>query len=464
MASTPSNTPMSTKMASEILGRLGGPTPRFMALAPGRLDIIGGLTEYSGALVLGMPISRHVAVAVQRRNDGKVWIAGCGEDNGGGAVEIPYAKALSSNGSTTSATADGRAEALPNAALCVLGSLVEAGRSGLLPAASDGLSVSVGSCLDDVNGVGRHSAMSAATLAAASVALEKTPDAGAIAATCQRVENHWLDTPVGVADAACALLGECNTLLEVRCESGALCGSVRLPDDLLLAAVDSGVLHDDAAEKYRHVRTASYMGRFLIDRIIRHDNIKNVSWDGYLSQLSVTDFVSHFRDRLPTKIKGKEFLARFGETGDPLTRIDPQESYKIRSRTEHHIYEHARSRHFVECLARGIRCGDERAFAEAGEVMYASHWSYGQRCGLGCPQTDLLVNLIRRSKPETGIFGAKVTGRGCGGMVAVLLKRSEKGLAALDAAVADCNARSPRRARILPGSTPGALISGVQRV
>ena len=38
--------------------------------------------------------------------------------------------------------------------------------------------------------------------------------------------------------------------------------------------------------------------------------------------------------------------------------------------------------------------------------MYASHWSYGRRIGLGAPETDLLVRLAREAGPCAGIYGA----------------------------------------------------------
>jgi len=44
------------------------------------------------------------------------------------------------------------------------------------------------------------------------------------------------------------------------------------------------------------------------------------------------------------------------------------------------------------------------------------------------------------------------------------MERSERSRSALDAAIEDYSARSGRRAHVLRGSTPGALISGVQRV
>jgi L-arabinokinase len=51
--------------------------------------------------------------------------------------------------------------------------------------------------------------------------------------------------------------------------------------------------------------------------------------------------------------------------------------------------------------------------------MYQSHGSYSA-CGLGSDGTDLLVALAREAGPAQGIYGAKITGGGSGGTVAIL--------------------------------------------
>jgi len=57
-----------------------------------------------------------------------------------------------------------------------------------------------------------------------------------------------------------------------------------------------------------------------------------------------------------------------------------------------------------------------------GDLMYQSHYSYTE-CGLGNEATDLLVDLVREEGPENGLYGAKVTGGGAGGTVAILARR-----------------------------------------
>ena len=60
--------------------------------------------------------------------------------------------------------------------------------------------------------------------------------------------------------------------------------------------------------------------------------------------------------------------------------------------------------------------------AQLGALMYESHASYG-RCGLGSQGTDRLVELVRAEGPAAGLYGARITGGGSGGTVAVLGRR-----------------------------------------
>src|SRR4026207_2315160 len=40
------------------------------ATAPGRMDVMGGIADYSGSLLLEMPIKQTTTVKIQKRNDG----------------------------------------------------------------------------------------------------------------------------------------------------------------------------------------------------------------------------------------------------------------------------------------------------------------------------------------------------------------------------------------------------------
>ena len=44
--------------------------PVISATAPGRMDVMGGIADYSGSLLLQMPIKQTTTVSIQKRNDG----------------------------------------------------------------------------------------------------------------------------------------------------------------------------------------------------------------------------------------------------------------------------------------------------------------------------------------------------------------------------------------------------------
>ena len=466
-ATAPANSAVS-KMINELLKRLPGGAARFAASAPGRLDVMGGIAEYSGAMVLHRPLARHASVAVSPRDDGFVSVVHVTEPGSdrAPAIKVACRRLLQPDGTPIDA-GPGRCcggDSANDTIRCALGLLVELWRTGMGSDCNGGCSVVVGSNLDGLTDAGGDAAVAAATLVAVTMMMGVTVEPSEAVALCQRVQNDWLECPVGAADASCALLGKADMVTQVRCDPCTPAGSIPLPADLALVGVDSAVIHPNARVKYDRARTAAFMGRTLIDRIIRHDGGDDQHWDGYLARISVGDYVDCFRDRIPTKLKGREFLERFGETDDPLTRIDPDYTYKIRSRTEHHIYEHDRVCQFVEYLSRSIRNGDYATLSEAGELMYASHWSYGQRCGLGSVETDLLVNLIRQHDENGDVYCAKISGRGCGGVVTVLMHATERARHALQAALDAYYERTGKRATLLEGSSPGGFVAGAHQL
>src|SRR5438046_9287299 len=90
--------------------------------------------------------------------------------------------------------------------------------------------------------------------------------------------------------------------------------------------------------------------------------------------------------------------------------------------------------------------------------MYDAHESCGAG-GPGSDGTDRLVELVAREGPEHGLFGAKITGGGSGGTVAVL------GTDRAEAVVRDVAARdrteTGRETHVLTDSGPGAAETGV---
>ena len=116
-------------------------------------------------------------------------------------------------------------------------------------------------------------------------------------------------------------------------------------------------------------------------------------------------------------MSGAEFLTRYHGITDTVTRVDRARQYPVRLSTAHPILEQARVQRFADLL---VELPSNRAAAsELGQLMYASHASYSA-IGLGSVGTDRLVELVAAAGPERGVFGAKITGGGSGGTVAVI--------------------------------------------
>ncbi len=92
--------------------------------------------------------------------------------------------------------------------------------------------------------------------------------------------------------------------------------------------------------------------------------------------------------------------------------------------------------------------------------MYASHASYSA-CGLGSDGTDLLVDLARAAGAAAGIYGAKITGGGSGGTVAILAR--EDAADRVRRIAAEYAERTGREPYVFEGTSDGAAITGATR-
>jgi len=116
---------------------------------------------------------------------------------------------------------------------------------------------------------------------------------------------------------------------------------------------------------------------------------------------------------------------------------------------------------FVELLDHCASGASETHFIKLGELMYESHRSY-TALGLNSSGTDLIAELVRREGPAAGLFGAKITGGGSGGTVAVL--GDQTSAAAIGRVAAAYAREAGHRPYIFHGSSPGSLAFGHLRL
>jgi L-arabinokinase len=209
-------------------------------------------------------------------------------------------------------------------------------------------------------------------------------------------------------------------------------------------------------EKMREMGTAA--GTTLVSDPMR----------GYLANLDAEDYKKYFRPYLPEQMLGREFVARYGKTIDKNTTVNPEQSYHVRQAADHHVLEALRVRNFVAFLeeAGSLPVNSPRrllSLDKAGHLMYASHLSYTNDALLGAPECDLLVRLVRE-REGAGLYGAKITGGGSGGTVAVLANKGDRPDAALGEIMAEYEKQTGRKPEAFLGSSPGAWEVGTMRL
>jgi L-arabinokinase len=365
--------------------------PIVVARAPGRFDVLGGIADYAGGLVLGIPIRAAVLAAAQESSDGQV-VAVSGSRRiavtTGDLLEAPLAE-LSRRFSGEDAWA-----------AYVLGPVALLAREERLQVA--GLRLLFSSSVPEGKGLGSSGAVEVCAAQAAATALGCTVEPRRLALLGQRAEQLVARAPCGAMDQMTATYGEAGRLLALMCRPAEVAGTFALPAGLTVWGIDSGARHAVGGAPYRRVRCAAFMGKALL----------GVESE-YLTELRPGEVDG---EGLPERMSGSEFVRVRARLGDDMSEVAPDIDYPVRAATLHPIDEQARVETFLRLLDEPLDRSAERAL---GELLAASHDSYS-RCGLGAPETDRIVEAVRAAGPELGLIGARVSGGGSGGTVVVL--------------------------------------------
>jgi L-arabinokinase len=435
-----------------------------VARAPGRLDVMGGIADYSGSRVLQWPTREATCVALQRVPERVLRIVSVGPPPRGAVRrrDIPLSALEEGDGRPVS-YASGARRIAPGPgdhwATYVAGAWLALAREAGVRF-PDGARVLVVSAVPESVGVSSSAALEVATMWAVCGAYGLPQQAETRAHLCQVVENRVAGAPCGVMDQMTAAIGCEGRLLQLRCQPAIVEDQLALPPGLAVWGLDSGVRHAVSGSDYTAVRVGAFMGYRVIaglaglavhpvaDGVVRVDDDR---WGGYLANLSCAEFDAFARD-VPEAIDGAAFLARFGGITDTVTRVDPARGYAVRVPAAHPVQEHAR----VVAFARALGAASPDA-AAAGTFMLASHASYGA-CGLGSTATDRLVALVRSAGAGRGLLGARITGGGSGGTVAVL--GSEAAGPVVDEIAAAFARETGHPPHVFSGSSPGAASFG----
>ena len=387
--------------------------------APGRLDVMGGIADYSGSLVLQLPVKEATIAAAQTSSNNTIKIISLTNSESGRdryfemrlgdffinnkAIDYKSAQQYFIRNKST-----GWAAYVAGVFLI----LIKERNINF----KQGASILIYSDVPEGKGVSSSAALEIAAMTAVAKAFGIKIDAFEKAALCQKVENLIVGAPCGIMDQMTSVFGKKSQLMALLCQPAQLQPFIKIPDEIAFWGIDSGIRHSVSGSDYASVRVGAFMGQRIISEFMKkiegHPSIPG----NYLANITPDIFERYFVHYLPQKMNGSEFIQNYQSTFDTVTEINPEFDYNIKNPTAHPIYENYRVSSFAELLKKPVT---EKICIRLGELMYLSHQSYSA-CGLNSSGTDKLVEYTKQKGSERGLYGAKITGGGSGGTVAVL--------------------------------------------
>ncbi|HKA17816.1 MAG TPA: GHMP kinase [Blastocatellia bacterium] len=442
----------------------------FVTRAPGRLDVMGGIADYSGSLVLELPISEAIFAALQLDSSRTITVITLSEHVGHEMLfQMPFEQFEDDGRPVSYELARRTFNQCPSRAWAAYVAgvfLVLMRERGVV--FEKGARILIDSNVPEGKGVSSSAALEVATMSAVAAGFEILLDSVELASLCQKVENLVVGAPCGIMDQITVSCGERGHLLALLCQPANLINMISIPGNLEVWGLDSGVRHSVSGNPYGDVRAAAFMGYRMIaeiDGLSVSENategsvrVEDQPRRGYLANVSPEEFENSYANHLPERMSGAEFLSRYKGITDPVSRIDPGRDYSVKASTAHPIFENSRVRRFSDLMAQ--RPSSDR-LELMGELMYQSHASYSA-CGLGSEATDLLVELVREAGSRRGLYGARITGGGSGGTVAVLGEC--EAVAAINGIVERYEQKTGYRPYVFSGSSPGSAAFGVLKL
>jgi L-arabinokinase len=346
------------------------------ATSPGRMDVMGGIADYSGSLVLQKSISQKATITIGIRNYNQLRIKSLDLSVQNEIYvdldELPnnykeaqkYLKNI--KGGDWAAYIIGCYLVLSNEKKVQLG----------------GLDILIQSDVPVGKGVSSSAALEVATLKAITELFNIELIDTQLPKFAQKAENLVVGAPCGLMDQLASYFGDNNKLLPILCQPDQLYDLVEIPQNLYFVGIDSGVKHAVSGASYSEVRTAAFMGFSIIAQklgLLKDDLGKQTQtelpFNGFLSNISPSLFESNF-ERSLNSMYGKDFVQDFGVVTDKLSVIKPDAFYNIKACTKHPIYENHRVKSFMQLLKSVNETNFKDILPIMGELMFQSHESY----------------------------------------------------------------------------------------
>ena len=433
----------------------------WVARVPARLDVMGGIADYSGANVCEAVLGHGMLMAIQARTDRTLRIRSAQTGARSLPVETRIPLDYFTSGGAVGSYAQVReiCHANPIAAWAAYigGSIFTLLKEENVELPY-GFSFLLLSAVPMNVGIGSSAAVEIGTLSCLNAYLNLKLDGARIARLGQMSENHVVGAPCGIMDQIAVANGHAGKLTHILCRPGAVMGEVEIPPGTGFIGINSMVRHSVAGNAYGNVRVGAFMGKKIINELRAKTGRAPLN---YLTEISSVEFQNECENEIPETILGSDFLAKYKTHDDPVTTIQPDATYRVVGPTRHPIGENERVLKFIAAL-QTAKSGDEKALVAAGELMYGAHESYRDNCKLSVPDVNFLVEAVQKRGAKAGLYGAKITGGGTGGTVAVFGK-----IAALKEHIPQIAVEFSRRVGVTPdifeGTSPGASEFGAKR-
>ncbi|MFM7839214.1 MAG: hypothetical protein ACKO6K_06570, partial [Chitinophagaceae bacterium] len=202
--------------------------PVFSASAPGRLDVMGGIADYSGSLLLQMPVRERTTVTLQPREEPLLWIRSV--DTHAGYAEFQMDMALLDRYLFSELGQQVRSMPQGDWAVYIVGCLSLFRQTHEFP--WKGLSVLVESSIPQGKGVSSSASLEIAFLQALTQGIPQSFSALDIPLLGQRAENQVVGAPCGLMDQLSTYFGRAHQLLPLVCQPHEVLSPIPLPSSL----------------------------------------------------------------------------------------------------------------------------------------------------------------------------------------------------------------------------------------
>jgi galactokinase len=450
-------------------------TSIFINRTPGRLDLMGGNDDYTGGLVFEKTIKEATLVAIQPRQDLIVSFFNPAVKSLGWVdrIEFTIKDLIENNHVKSLESVRDWINRDPLKAWCayILGDLYYL-ISHYQEKITYGFSLYLESDVPLGKGVSSSAALEVAPMKTMTAMYGIKVEGIELASWTQWVEIALTQSACGIMDQLTVVMGDEDYFVPMLCQPCQPRPLVKLPENLFVWGLDSGIRHAVSGIEYESARTATFMGyRYLCN----FENLTPVldengalprwidnKWHGYLANISPSTFKEHYEKILPEQDLGADFNKVFPVHLDPFTLVRPEVHYPVRGTTRYAVEENWRVNNFFSLISKTSGRVEEITGYLLGELMFQSHIGYSD-CGLGSTATDKIVSMVRKEN-KNGLLGAKITGGGAGGTVAILGWNTDEAESSFKRVVDAYRNWSGIDPYIFKGSSAGCDAFGVHRL